>query len=87
MNLEFRGEVWAEDMNVGVTGTRVGYQKKVQSPGRSIMKMSEDREELTRDWEEGVVEEGGKTGKYTFCRPNKDSFKEETVIHSVKFCL
>lgn len=53
MTLEFRGEVWAEDIKVGITGTRIRLprmwlhtQKEMQGSGCSITKMSEDREAL-----------------------------------------
>lgn len=40
-----------------------------------------------KDWEAGAAEEGGKAGKHTFGKPRKDSFREEAVIHCMKFCL
>lgn len=52
------------------------------------MKLLEDKEEPTKkDWEAGAAEEGGKAGKHTFGKPRKDSFREEAVIHCMKFCL
>lgn len=62
-------------------------QKEMQGSGCSITKMSEDREALNWRHREAGAAEGGKAGNYTFWKPHKDTFMEETTIRGVKLCL
>lgn len=82
MNLEFRVDVWAEDVNVGVTGPRVDYQKKVQRLGRSSMKMSEYKGGAEKRLGRRDVEGGKQATTHSGCRTKTGSRRRQSSTPS-----